>query len=439
MQVHLQSKTGPLIPSGDDLLRSLREQTETLQSQWRDRLAHDPAGFAQLEVEIHDHFRRLADLMTASLLTQATTTHDQAEPGKKGVPTPPAADAPPNLRTLKLRLLGGLVVWITTIYCAPKAGTAKRRGQEGTGHYPELAALGIRKGATPALQSQVGRSTALLPSIELVRDELRQRGPTLDEKTVHRMARQLGAEVLTARTRQLQRYRDGQLPAGDDLVGRHVVAQMDGGRVRIRTQIETTKRTGGEASPQDPHRVARTQAPDPLSQRPTRPDAQRDAPWIDGTMGGPDQVMELLALHLHRLGVARAQKIFEWVGRDHCSISQVARRLKGEGVRTRTGLTEWDPSTIGEMLKNPAYKGTAAYGKTRAEPYKPQRLRPLRGKPEYPKKPMTRVDTPTEDQILIDVPALVGEDLFAAVQEQLEENRKRKRARAGERPICYKG
>jgi hypothetical protein len=32
-------------------------------------------------------------------------------------------------------------------------------------------------------------------------------------------------------------------------------------------------------------------------------------PWIDGTMGGPDQVMELLALHLHRLGAARAQRI----------------------------------------------------------------------------------------------------------------------------------
>jgi site-specific DNA recombinase len=125
-----------------------------------------------------------------------------------------------------------------------------------------------------------------------------------------------------------------------------------------------------------------------------------------------------------------ARRIFGWVGRDHCSLCEVTRRLKGEGVRTRTGLTEWDSSTICEMLKNPAYKGTAAYGKTRAGSYKPQRIRPLRGKPGYPKKPMTRVDTPTEDQILIDVPALVGEDLFAAVQEQLEENRKRKRARA---------
>ena len=81
MQVRLQSKTGPLIPSGDDLFRSLREQTEALQSQWQDRLAHDPAG-----------------QMTASLLAQATTTHDQAEPGKKGVPTPPAAAAAPPHR-----------------------------------------------------------------------------------------------------------------------------------------------------------------------------------------------------------------------------------------------------------------------------------------------------------------------------------------------------
>jgi hypothetical protein len=67
MQVRLRSKAGPLIPSGNDLLGSLRKQTEALQTQWHDRLAHDPAGFAQLEVEIHDHFRRLADQMTASL------------------------------------------------------------------------------------------------------------------------------------------------------------------------------------------------------------------------------------------------------------------------------------------------------------------------------------------------------------------------------------
>jgi hypothetical protein len=97
MQVHLQSKTGPLISSGDDLLRSLRAQTEALQQQWLDRLAHDPASLAQLEVEIHDHFRGLADQMTASLLAQATRTEDRTGSGKRGVPTPPtASDGPQN-------------------------------------------------------------------------------------------------------------------------------------------------------------------------------------------------------------------------------------------------------------------------------------------------------------------------------------------------------
>ena len=32
-------------------------------------------------------------------------------------------------------------------------------------------------------------------------------------------------------------------------------------------------------------------------------------PWIDGTMGGPDHLMELLAFHLHRLGAARAKAV----------------------------------------------------------------------------------------------------------------------------------
>jgi hypothetical protein len=137
-----------------------------------------------------------------------------------------------------------LVVWIATSYCAPRTSTGKGRGREGTGAYPELASLGIRKGATPALHSQVGRLTALLPSIELARDELRHQGATLDEKTIHRMVRQLGAEVLTTRTRDLERFRDGRLPVGPEMAGQRVVAQVDGGRVRIRTQIETKKRKG---------------------------------------------------------------------------------------------------------------------------------------------------------------------------------------------------
>jgi hypothetical protein len=204
-----------------------------------------------------------------------------------------------------------------------------------------LAALGIRKGATPALQSQVGRLTALLPSLELARDELGRQGPTLDEKAVHRMARQLGAEVLATRTRDLHRYREGQLPAGQEMAGQHVVAQMDGGRVRIRTQVETRKRQGVKH-----RRKIRVEWREPkllilyLSDRKGRM-IPGTRPWIDGTMNGPDHLMELLAFHLHRLGAAHA-KIVSFVSD---GAPWIWNRL--DWVERRAGL---DPKRVERIL-----------------------------------------------------------------------------------------
>src|SRR6478736_7198672 len=93
------------------------------------------------------------------------------------------------------------------------------------------------------------------------------------------------------------------------------------------------------------------------------------------------------------------QKIFEWVGQGRCSIGEVCRRLRDEGVPTRTGKSAWDRSVVWAALKNPAYKGTAGFGKTHAGPPKRQRLRPQRGRPDYPRRPDSRVDTTPVDQI----------------------------------------
>jgi hypothetical protein len=97
MEIRSQSKTGPRVPCPPDLTASLRTQLDSLSQQWVNRLAQDPARFADVEVEIHDQFRRLADQMTASVLATATAATDQAGPGKKGGPTPPTApDDPPR-------------------------------------------------------------------------------------------------------------------------------------------------------------------------------------------------------------------------------------------------------------------------------------------------------------------------------------------------------
>jgi site-specific DNA recombinase len=121
------------------------------------------------------------------------------------------------------------------------------------------------------------------------------------------------------------------------------------------------------------------------------------------------------------------QKIFAWVGRERLSICEVCRRLERLGEPSPSGRARWPRATVGVLLRNPAYQGQAAYGKTRVRPRQPS-LRPRRGKPEVPRRPysVTRQNT---QPLLVPVPALVSEDDFAAVGEQLTENQKRHRQR----------
>jgi hypothetical protein len=98
MEIRSQSKTGPVVASLDDITAELSRQTDSLKRQWRDRLAHDPSSFARLEVEIHDHFRNLADQMTATLLADATAPDGQAGPEKKGAIAAPADHGAPRKR-----------------------------------------------------------------------------------------------------------------------------------------------------------------------------------------------------------------------------------------------------------------------------------------------------------------------------------------------------
>lgn len=119
------------------------------------------------------------------------------------------------------------------------------------------------------------------------------------------------------------------------------------------------------------------------------------------------------------------RQMFEWVGQEHVSLSEVARRLEKQGVATRTGLSRWSTATLAALLKNPAFIGQATFGKTRCEPWRAP-LRPRRGKSAMPKRPysVTRENT---NPITIAVPALVSVALFEAANEQLAENRRRYR------------
>src|SRR5438874_2452799 len=62
------------------------------------------------------------------------------------------------------------------------------------------------------------------------------------------------------------------------------------------------------------------------------------------------------------------RQVFQWVSQERATIGEVARRLTAAKEHTRTGKTVWDRTTVWDMLKNPAYMGMAAFGKTQAGP-----------------------------------------------------------------------
>jgi site-specific DNA recombinase len=118
--------------------------------------------------------------------------------------------------------------------------------------------------------------------------------------------------------------------------------------------------------------------------------------------------------------------IFAWVGLDRLSLREVCRRLQQAGCRTRSGSTRWWASTLHGMIENPAYSGTAMYGRFHAVEPKP-RLRPVRNHPPHCARPTTRVPVPSAEWVAVPVPALVDPAVAEAARAQLEENRRRKR------------
>jgi hypothetical protein len=234
-----------------------------------------------------------------------------------------------------VRLLGGLMIYVTTLYCSPSLRTGKGRGSEGAGLYPELAVLGIQEGKTPALVREIGRLTALLPSYETVREELLDRGLKLNIKEVHGIGQHAGQAALAYRRRELQLYRDGHMPAGDGK-GKRFGAMLDGGRTKLR---KTTRRQKGQGKSKKQKRRFRTDWREPKLLIVFEMDEQGrmkkgTKPIIDGTFQGPDEIMEVLAMRLHQVGASQAEVVaFRSDG-----APWIWERL--EWVTKRLGLTE---------------------------------------------------------------------------------------------------
>jgi site-specific DNA recombinase len=104
------------------------------------------------------------------------------------------------------------------------------------------------------------------------------------------------------------------------------------------------------------------------------------------------------------------------------SIGAIARLLNEQGVPTRREAAGWERSTVWGMLRNPAYKGTACFGKTQKAPR--QRItRPLRLSGRCRHGETTGCERPRAEWIEIPVPPIISEETFALAQERLADNK----------------
>jgi site-specific DNA recombinase len=110
------------------------------------------------------------------------------------------------------------------------------------------------------------------------------------------------------------------------------------------------------------------------------------------------------------------------------SIGAIARWLNDQRVATRKMGARWERSMVWAMLRNPAYHGSACFGKTRVATR--QRVtRPLRMRGGTATRDSAHHERPRDEWIAIPVPAIIDEPIFARAQELLHENKGRAQRR----------
>jgi len=230
-------------------------------------------------------------------------------------------------RKMSIQLLGGVMMWITSLYCEARRRCGEDTDETVSGLHIGQAQFGMAKKVSPGLESLVSRQSALCPSFELARDELDRHGVTLDLKAVRRIAQQCGEKLLNLRTGDLTMWRSGSLASTEELAGKRVTVQIDGGRTKVRgplrisvPQVETLSDDGliisdapGRSKP-CPKRTFDGEWREPklmtifIHDEKGRIEKETNM-TMDGTFAGPDAMAELVAMHLHRLGAAKATSL----------------------------------------------------------------------------------------------------------------------------------
>jgi site-specific DNA recombinase len=103
------------------------------------------------------------------------------------------------------------------------------------------------------------------------------------------------------------------------------------------------------------------------------------------------------------------------------TLAAIADWLNESATPTTTAGKAWHPSTVRGMLVNPAYRGEAAFGKTRVTGARGKATRQARQRGARQSLAPQRASAPEDSWTMIAVPAIIDADTFALARSRLEQ------------------
>ena len=325
--VSVDGRDGQFIKTVSEMLVRFTCDVSAKRGEWERRLAADPQNLDVLEHEVPHEFVRGAGLVVADLIAVVMQTKEYATAVEKtrqeyAVPLTKGRE-----RKMSIQLLGGVIMRITSLYREARRRSGQDTDQTVSGLHVGQAQFGMAKKVSPGLESLVSRQSALCPSFELARDERDRHGLALDLKAVRRIAQQCGETLVNLQTGDLTMWRSGSLVSTDELAGKRFTVQIDKGRTKLRvslrlsvTQPETLSDDGliisdapGRSKPHPKQTSGAEWRASKLMTIFIHDDTGRlekkTNMTMDGTFAGLDAMAQLVAMHFHRLGAAKATSL----------------------------------------------------------------------------------------------------------------------------------
>lgn len=289
------------------------------------RQISSPEELAALEQEIRRSTDALAGFLLQSQLQANLDSAEQQEREAELIKSCQGKWRNEGYETVCLYTVSGLKLKVRTRYY--RRGCDRRRKKRHKGLYAGLIVLGIHERCTPWLSAMVSSWCALLSSFEEVRQVLLEQGTVLGVKVLRRISYRYAQ-----RARVQQQVGNWVSPQEETLSARRVVISCDGGRVRLRENKRGRKTRKGRTRYQGAWREPKLLIIYVVDAQGRQ--QKGFAPWIDGTLQGPDALFGLLRDYLQRLGIEQADQVLFVADGAHWIWNRVPGLVKALGLKS---------------------------------------------------------------------------------------------------------